>query len=217
MTGENHESGITNHGGASRWLVWLGAFLFLSALPLQHLYLKLWADGGGLMAPVVEYSGYIVHTTWYRINWLGFLIGAVLNAALVAPSLAASARAVGHRFHRFLLVAFLPLSAVLSLVAADLAPPNLLFERSPIRVPTWLAVTPPLASAAGLLLAYVVGCPAAVLGPVARRLLAGLLLWLVLLQWSSLGLSVRYFPGWVGAGGAAMILLGELLAPRRDS
>ena len=207
----NRVPGITNPGrGGAIWLIRLGAFLYLSALPLQHLYLRLWAAGGGA-APVVEYSGSVVHTTWIRIYWPGFFIGAVFSAALVAPSLAASAWAVGPRFHRFLLVAFLPLSVVLSLVAADLAPHHPLFERSPIRAAKGLAVTPPLASAAGLFVAYVVGVPAAVLGPAARRLLAGLLLWLVLLQWNSLGLSVRYFPGWVGAAGAAMILLGEIL------
>ncbi|HEX7896143.1 MAG TPA: hypothetical protein VF950_00080 [Planctomycetota bacterium] len=191
----------------------MGAFLFLSALPLHHLFLTLW--GASLFATVTtEFSSRVVYSTSIRVYWPGLFLSGAACAALVAPSLAATVWTVGPRFHRFLLVAFLPVSALLSLVASDLASPDPLFVAGPIQVPTWLAVTPPLGSSAFLVLGYVVGVPTASLGLFARRLLATQCLWLTLLEWNGVGLPIRYFPGWVGAAGAAMILLGESLARR---
>ena len=210
----NHESGITNQSRASAWLIWLGAFLVASVPPLQHLFFERRA-----VAPTItSEDGFIVSTTtWYRVSWPAFAFGWLLTLAWIASSVLATRWSGRPGFDRATLVAFLPLSATLSYVATNAVEPFPLWGSRAFVVPPSLAAALPAAGAVAAIAGYVVGASRPALARFARRWLAGSILWVLLLSWNSFGFAAGYYPGWIGAAGAAMLLLGELLAPRRDS
>lgn len=210
----NHESGITNHGRGAVWLIRLGAFLVASLPPLQHLFLERWASGAAT-APIIfttEGGFYVSTTTWYRVSWPAFALGWLLTLAWVASSVLATRWGGRPGFDRATLIAFLPLSATLSFSAASSAEHSPLWGPRAVIVPPGLAAFLPAAGAVAAIVGYVIGVSRPTLARWARRWLAGSILWITLLPWNSFGFGVGFFPGWVGAAGAAMILLGEFLA-----
>lgn len=206
----NQESGIKNHGRAAAWLVWIGAFFVASVPPLQHHFLERWAVGAAV--PVWEAGGSlrVQTTTWYHVYWPGFAFGWLVTLGLVAPSVLATRWGGGPRFDRATLIAFLPLSAALSFSASSAAEPSPLWGPRLIRVPPGLATAGPAAGFALAFIGYAAGVSRPSLARFARRWLAASILWVILLEW--IHFDRGYYPGWVGAIGAGMILVGETLA-----
>jgi hypothetical protein len=211
VTPENQEAGIRNHGRGAIWLIRLGAVLVLSLAPLMYLFFELWSVGylparHFKIEPALSYEDSMLFN-YSRPNVIGSWAGLLI---LVAPSLAATIWPGLPRLERATLVAFLPISGLSAWMAGDVAP---FFGPGPFMIPPWAAAAPAVAGAAGVFLAcFFAGVDRFTLATFSRRWLAGMILWLVALHWNSFGMSPRWFPGWVGAAGAALILRGEILA-----
>lgn len=210
----NHESGTTHHGRAvARWLIGLGALFIGTWAPLEH---RFWDQAATLLArkhPLSSIGGSIQAFGWY---WTSPGLHGAFLLLLISPTLLFVFAETSPRRERLLLAAFVPLSGLLGCFARDSAYSLIYVEKPALPIPLWLAGIPPVAAAAGVLLAWASGARPAALAPWARRILAAGLLWAALLQWNRLHLYPLAFHVFSGALGASLILLGESLATRRE-
>lgn len=205
-------------GPAARWLVGLGALFILCFFPLNILYLRLWISQGWYREGFIGF-GTVSSTLVVDIAWWNLLTVTGLHAACLFPSVLGTFRRPGDRLDRAVLYALLPLSAALGASAYDCAPGGHQLPNPLMEIPPWVAALPPAAGFGGIAAAGAAGLAPSTLAPLARRLLMLDILWILLLEWNLQGMSPRYFPGWVAATGAVLVLLGELPGrpPRLDS
>ncbi len=207
------EHPIRTSGAA--WMIRLGALFVLCVTPLEIVYFRLWGKQRWQIPSGKGYST-VLTNYWIDGSWKSVLTSTALSLLYVLPSLAASVLRPGLRLDRatllaaFLLLANLSYEAYTRIRPADAFIPSI----SLVDMAPWVAAVPTLAGIVAIVGAYVLGVPSSTLAPLARRMLAAGILWPILLEWNNLRMSPRYFPGWIGATGALMILLGEIL--RRD-
>lgn len=208
----NGEAGSRNPeaGPAARRLTGLGAFLGVAAAPLERLYWDLFEFSlSRRSAPLTSFGAPPAAFGWY---WDSYVLHGALLLLFTLPSLVFAFAAATPRRERALLLAFLPLSGLLSLLAFESAFRIPVARAVLFDVPFRLAWLVPAAGAAGVLGAGFAGIPRPTLAAWARRLLAADLLWIAFLQWNRMGPTARFFPAACLGLGAALLLLGEALA-----